>query len=79
MRKQQRVSMVFAVRKHSGNDFFKRSALSSGSVTVGPFFFNVLIPTESVFLCLINVKNVLETENISSAECSSLSVIMSST
>ena len=32
---------------------FKRSAFCSGSVIVDPFFFSVLIPVESVYLCLI--------------------------
>ena len=34
---------------------FKRSAFCSGSIIVDPFFFSVLIPVESVFLCLMKV------------------------
>ena len=58
---------------------FKRSAFCSESVIVDPFFFSVLIPVESVFLCLLKVKNYFEIEKFSSGEFSFLGVIRSST
>ena len=53
----QRAESIMGIccKKTEKKWLFRRSAFCSGSVIVDSFFFNVLIPVESVFLCMLKV------------------------